>query len=61
MIEFYAAVSRKDLKGFTGEGWHPEQAVTRGAGAEDVHDLGRLRRVRGEAPRLDRGRASWPT
>ncbi len=29
MIEFYAAVSRKDQKGFTGEGWHPEQAVTR--------------------------------
>jgi hypothetical protein len=29
MIEFYAAVSRKDLRGFTGEGWHAEQAVTR--------------------------------
>jgi predicted amidohydrolase YtcJ len=29
MIEFYAAVSRKSLKGFTGEGWHPEEAVTR--------------------------------
>jgi TonB family protein len=29
MIEFYAAVSRKDMKGFTGEGWHPEQAVSR--------------------------------
>lgn len=29
MIEFYAAVSRKDQKGFSGEGWHPEQAVTR--------------------------------
>jgi predicted amidohydrolase YtcJ len=29
MIEFYAAVSRKSLKGFTGEGWHPEQALTR--------------------------------
>ena len=29
MIEFYAAVSRKDLKGFSGEGWHPEQAVPR--------------------------------
>jgi predicted amidohydrolase YtcJ len=29
MIEFYAAVARKDQKGFTGEGWHPEQAVTR--------------------------------
>jgi predicted amidohydrolase YtcJ len=29
MIEFYAAVTRKDLKGFTGEGWHPEQAVSR--------------------------------
>ena len=29
MIEFYAAVARKDMKGFTGEGWHPEQAVSR--------------------------------
>lgn len=29
MIEFYAAVARKDQKGFTGEGWHPEQTVTR--------------------------------
>ncbi|HTG18296.1 MAG TPA: amidohydrolase [Blastocatellia bacterium] len=29
MIEFYAAVSRKSLSGFTGEGWHPEQAVSR--------------------------------
>jgi len=28
-IEFYAAVARKDLKGQSGEGWHPEQAVTR--------------------------------
>lgn len=28
-IEFYAAVARKDLKGNSGEGWHPEQAVTR--------------------------------
>jgi predicted amidohydrolase YtcJ len=29
MIEFYAAVARKDQKGFSSEGWHPEQAVTR--------------------------------
>jgi predicted amidohydrolase YtcJ len=29
MIEFYAAVARRDQKGFTGEGWHPEQAVSR--------------------------------
>ena len=29
LIEFYAAVARKDLEGFSGEGWHPEQAVTR--------------------------------
>ena len=29
LIEFYAAVARKDLTGFTGEGWHPEEAVTR--------------------------------
>jgi predicted amidohydrolase YtcJ len=29
MIEFYAAVARRDQKGFTGEGWHPEQAASR--------------------------------
>jgi predicted amidohydrolase YtcJ len=29
MIEFYAAVARKGMKGFSGEGWHPEQAVSR--------------------------------
>jgi predicted amidohydrolase YtcJ len=29
MIEFYAAVARKDMKGFAGEGWHPEEKVTR--------------------------------
>ena len=29
MIEFYAAVARKSVKGFSGEGWHPEQAVSR--------------------------------
>jgi predicted amidohydrolase YtcJ len=28
-IEFYAAVTRKDLKGFQGEGWHPELKVSR--------------------------------
>ncbi len=30
MIEFYAAVARKSKDGFSGPGWHPEQAVTRG-------------------------------
>ncbi|MGH9959858.1 MAG: amidohydrolase, partial [Pyrinomonadaceae bacterium] len=29
MIEFYAAVARKDQKGFSSEGWHPEEAATR--------------------------------
>ncbi|HEV8196394.1 MAG TPA: amidohydrolase [Gemmatimonadales bacterium] len=29
MIEFYAAVARKDLSGHSGEGWHPEEKVTR--------------------------------
>lgn len=29
MIEFYAAVARKDLQGRDGPGWHPEEAVTR--------------------------------
>ena len=29
LIEFYGAVARKDLKGFSGEGWHPEEAMTR--------------------------------
>lgn len=28
-IEFYAAVARKALDGFQGEGWHPEYAVSR--------------------------------
>lgn len=28
-VEFYAAVERKDLKGESGEGWHPEEAVSR--------------------------------
>ena len=28
-IEFYAAVARKDLDGFSAEGWHPELKVTR--------------------------------
>src|SRR5204863_10037795 len=29
MIEFYAAVARKSVKGFSSEGWHSEQAVSR--------------------------------
>jgi predicted amidohydrolase YtcJ len=29
MIEIYAAVARKSVKGESGEGWHPEQAVSR--------------------------------
>jgi predicted amidohydrolase YtcJ len=29
MIEFYAAVARKDMKGFSGESWHPEEAASR--------------------------------
>ena len=29
MIEFYAAVARKSIKGESGEGWHLEQAVSR--------------------------------
>jgi hypothetical protein len=29
MIEFYAAVARKDMQGRDGPGWHPEEAVTR--------------------------------
>jgi predicted amidohydrolase YtcJ len=29
MIEFYAAISRKSIKGEQKEGWHPEQAVSR--------------------------------
>lgn len=28
-IEFYAAIARQDLNGFSGPGWHPEQAVSR--------------------------------
>jgi predicted amidohydrolase YtcJ len=29
MIEFYAAVARKSIKGESADGWHPEQAVSR--------------------------------
>ena len=29
MIEFYAAVARKSIRGESTEGWHPEQAVSR--------------------------------
>ena len=29
MIEFYAAVARKDMQGRSGPGWHPEEKVTR--------------------------------
>src|SRR5207237_979740 len=29
MIEFYAAVARRSIKGESGPGWHPEQAVAR--------------------------------
>lgn len=29
LIEFYAAVARKDLEGASGEGWHPEEALSR--------------------------------
>ena len=29
LIEFYAAVTRKSPKGFSADGWHPEQAVSR--------------------------------
>ncbi len=32
MIEFYAAVARKDIRGYSGEGWHPEEKVTREQG-----------------------------
>jgi predicted amidohydrolase YtcJ len=31
LIEYYAAVARRDLKGFTGPGWHPEEALDRRA------------------------------
>ncbi|MEE9329717.1 MAG: amidohydrolase family protein, partial [Parvularculaceae bacterium] len=29
MVEFYAAVAREDLTGFSGPGWHPEEVLTR--------------------------------
>ncbi|MBT9444196.1 MAG: amidohydrolase [Hyphomonadaceae bacterium] len=29
LIEFYAAIARKDLNGFSGDGWRPEEAVAR--------------------------------
>jgi len=53
LIEFYAAVARKSLKGESGEGWHPEQALTRDEAlalftsaaayaAFEEHDLGTI-------------------
>ena len=61
MIEFYAAVARKDLKGFSGEGWHPEEAVTREQALKMFTHLAGLCGVRREAARLDRGRESSRT
>ncbi len=29
LIEFYAAITRKDLSGYSADGWHPELAVSR--------------------------------
>jgi len=29
LIEFYAAVARKDMQGRSGDGWHPEEKMTR--------------------------------
>ena len=29
MVEFYAAVARKDLQGFSADYWHPEEALSR--------------------------------
>ncbi len=29
LIEFYATVARRDLEGFSGPGWHPEEALDR--------------------------------
>ena len=29
MVEFYAAVARKDLQGFSADSWHPEEALSR--------------------------------
>jgi len=29
LIEFYAATARRDLSGFQGDNWHPEEALTR--------------------------------
>ena len=45
MIEFYAAVARKDPKGFSGEGWHPEEAVTRAQALKMFTSMAGLRGV----------------
>ncbi|WP_300377439.1 amidohydrolase [Henriciella sp.] len=34
LIEYYAAVAREDLEGQSGEGWHPEQALSRESALE---------------------------
>ena len=56
MIEFYAAVARKSLKGFSGEGWHPEQAVSREQALKMFTALARLRCFRRKRQRFDRSR-----
>ena len=44
MIEFYAAVARKDQRAFPAKAGIPNRADAR-TGVEDVHDLGRVCRV----------------
>ena len=54
MIEFYAAVARKSQDGFTGPGWHPEQAVTREQALKMLTRWPAYAAFRGEGQRLDR-------
>jgi hypothetical protein len=56
MIEFYATVARKSMKGFSAEGWHSEQAVSREQALKMFTLWPRLRRFRRKRQRLNRTR-----
>jgi predicted amidohydrolase YtcJ len=45
LIEFYAAVARKDLKGFSGPDWRPGGGAGPAVSPEAVHPVARLRRL----------------
>ncbi len=55
-IEFYAAASRRDLAGYQGANWHPEQALMRPQALAFADPRAGLCGVRGKDARHDRSR-----